>query len=168
MKKTAICFIVAFLMLFCACSEDSDKPNTETASELNSAIEAVNSEKRFTVARELLNEASASWGVYEAAKEGAPIKSQKIGGSKQDSVDICAKDDLILLVKKQDEQNISKSIDVYELKAPLKAGDKAGELAVTLPDGKKYTVDLIVSEDVEQASVGVSFKRIAALWINAA
>lgn len=48
MKKTAICFIVAFLMLFCACSEDSDKPNTETASELNSAIEAVNSEKRLS------------------------------------------------------------------------------------------------------------------------
>ncbi|MBQ6691984.1 MAG: D-alanyl-D-alanine carboxypeptidase, partial [Clostridia bacterium] len=104
---------------------------------------APNSETRFETARTLLNEACASYSVYEASRKGARVKSQSISGAKKETVDICAAEDLVLLINKQDEQGITKSIEIGELKAPLKAGDTVGALVVTLPDGEQKRVDLV-------------------------
>lgn len=48
MRKMAVCVIVAFLMMFCGCAKDFTEIDTQNANELNSAIEAVNSETRLS------------------------------------------------------------------------------------------------------------------------
>ena len=127
---------------------------------------APNSETRFETARTLLNEACASYSVYEASRKGARVKSQSISGAKKETVDICAAEDLVLLINKQDEQGITKSIEIGELKAPLKAGDTVGALVVTLPDGEQKRVDLVCAEDIEESSVISALKKLLGMWLR--
>lgn len=127
---------------------------------------APNSETRFETARTLLNEACASYSVYEASRKGARVKSQSISGAKKETVDICAAEDLVLLINKQDEQGITKSIEIGELKAPLKAGDTVGALVVTLPDGEQKRVNLVCAEDIEESSVISALKKLLGMWLR--
>lgn len=123
------------------------------------------SEKRFETAREVLSGAAANYSVYEAAREGAKVKSHPISGARQDTVDICASRDLILLIKKEHEQGITKNLEIGELFAPLSKGDVVGSMTVTLPDGEKHSIDLVVCEDVEASSIMSGIKRLTHMWL---
>ena len=123
------------------------------------------SEKRFDTAREVLGGIAAGYSVYEAARQGAKIKSHPIAGARQETVDICAANDLVLLVKKEQEQGITKNLEIGELSAPLKNGDVVGSMTVTIPDGEKHSIDLIVCEDIEASSLISGIKRLSHMWL---
>ena len=125
---------------------------------------ADNSDARFSAAEELLSYSASQYSVYEGAKAGAKIKTAEVKGTAQ-LVDLYAKEDLVLLVPKDQEQGIAKSLEIAELTAPLSAGQTVGSLIVTLADGTKYCVDLVVKEEVAAQNIGASLSKILYLWL---
>lgn len=76
----------------------------------------------------------------------------EVVGAKQKTVKIYPSEDLFSLYKKGAKSEPVISIDIPELKAPLKAGDKVGELKVEIEGEEPMCVALIVKEDVRKAS----------------
>jgi len=128
-------------------------------------MNAENSDQRFSTASGLLGTAAAAYMPYDIVEKGAKVKNVSISGAKQKEITLYAAEDLSLLLPK--DQDIEKTIHLREdLKAPLSAGERAGELIVTASDGTKYSVALVVAEEIPESSLRGSLSRIMSLWLS--
>ena len=71
----------------------------------------------------------------------------------------------IKFLKKSDESKFSVDYQIYELKAPLKKGDKVGRLFVFDENNMAIDeTDLILGCDIEGVDFNFNFKNIINLW----
>lgn len=102
----------------------------------------------------LLDYGFAQVDSHELVKQGEPVKKLPVLSGKQKEIPVVAAESVVL---SQDKQGTGSEYEkVYELphtlEAPVKAGDKVGELIVRYEGHECRRVDLLAGESVEQKS----------------
>ena len=82
-------------------------------------------------------------------------------------VDIVTKEKLSFLLKKGEEAGYNTKVELPSfLRAPLRAGEKVGEIQVTRGDEVLKAVDLVAVQDVEKAAFSQLLRRYFDFWLT--
>lgn len=110
---------------------------------------APNSDLRFSSASKLLDYGYANYSISKMAEKGEPIGTVMVSWGTEKVVPAEASETYNVVNKKSEQQEIEKSVNMKNrVSAPVKKGDKLGEITFT-KDGKTVkTVDIVASEDV--------------------
>lgn len=96
--------------------------------------------------------------IYNADEIIGKVKIEK---GKKKEVEVKTKEDINVLIKKGQREEIKKEIKLYDsIKAPIKKGDKAGEIEVKLDNETLVKSKLIVDENIKKANVLNIFSRL--------
>ena len=117
---------------------------------------------RFAAAKKLLDYGFSVYNSVQIAKKGQVIEGINVEKGKGNTVNIVAKEDLRVLVKKGEEGDVKKEIILPEtIKAPFDKGQKVGEINVTNSAGNNLgQVDLVTEVECKKASLFDTFKKI--------
>lgn len=122
---------------------------------------AENSKQRFQDAVSLLTQGFGKCQIYEE-KDAPKLEKLKVNGGVEDEIECVYKDTFRYLDTEGANFNgISKNLNMKkEVKAPVKKGDKVGELVYEL-DGKQIgSVDVLAGQNVEKAGFADYLKKV--------
>lgn len=128
---------------------------------------APTSKQRQADASSLLNYGFANYSAKSIVKEGEKVKEIKIDKGIKNSCSLVCENDISSLSKKGEEKKIKKEYVISKsAKAPVKKGDKAGELVCY--DGKKEIgrTNLLYDENIRKMTVTYSYGSIIDLWLG--
>lgn len=110
---------------------------------------APTTELRFSSANKLLDFGYSNYSISKMAEKGEPMGTVNVSWGIEKAVACEANENYNVLNKKSEPQEIEKSVKMKNrVSAPVKKGDKLGEITFT-KDGKTVkTVDIVASEDV--------------------
>ncbi|TDX51177.1 D-alanyl-D-alanine carboxypeptidase family protein [Orenia marismortui] len=134
-------------------------------------MNAPNSKLRFKEARELLSYAFSIHKSIDIVAKGAEVTKVKVFKGESQEIDAIAKDDLQVAVIKGDEQEVVKQTRINkDVVAPVKSGDKVGEIVVLKGEEELGRVDLVAKQGVEKANffkiIVQIFKRFISKLMN--
>ncbi len=113
-------------------------------------IGAENSKTRNKEVSELLNYGFANYKTVYAVKAGDDVGEYSVTNGKVDTVKVKAANDCTVFVKNGDGCEIELEPIIGEINAPVRAGDKVGEIVVKV-NGQKYaSVDAVAESDCEK------------------
>ena len=112
-------------------------------------IGAENSKTRNAEVSELFNYGFANFESRNVVTEGEAVeKSIAVSGGKKDTICGVAKSNVSVFGKKGSMQNIEKELNFDKVFAPVRKGDKIGEICIMLNGEKIGTTDILAGEDV--------------------
>ncbi|EOD01076.1 D-alanyl-D-alanine carboxypeptidase family protein [Caldisalinibacter kiritimatiensis] len=112
-----------------------------------------NSSIRFNESKKLLNYGFANYDSIVLAKKNEIIKKLPVSKGKIDKLTIVIQDDLSILVKKGNNNNIEKEVVLPDyLNAPVEKGKKVGEIIVKINNQEVNRVNLVTTREVEKAN----------------
>lgn len=119
---------------------------------------------RFSEATKLLDYGFATYNTVAITRKDSIVGKVEIQKGKLLEVDVIAKEDFSVLVKKGEEGKVKKDVILPQyIIAPMSKGDKIGEIIVTLEGKEVGRIDIVLPEDLERASVfnilGRMFKK---------
>lgn len=126
-------------------------------------------EVRNREARKLIDYGFANFTSFTVAKKGD--KMQEIKVSKGDSIKVNAvtDSDISVLLTKGEEKNIKKTPVLPEIvNAPLKKGDKIGELVISMNDKEVGRYNLVCDRDVARSSFFDNLRNSFIYWFGTA
>lgn len=113
-----------------------------------------NSNIRFNEAAQLLSHGFAVYRSLVIAQKGEVIEDVTISNAKEELAQAIVLQELIVPVKKGEEDKITKTVILDEnIRAPLNKGDKIGEIRVLKGNLLLKTADIVVDRDVQKASI---------------
>lgn len=124
------------------------------------------SSERFKDVSTMLN---VGFSLYEnqtiVSKETPLEEKARVLGSKNEFEEVYVKEDVAILKRKNQEvdYSVERIID-KTLKAPLKKGDKVGEVVVYKNGVEYLRTDIVVNKEVKVASFAEVYGNIAANW----
>lgn len=122
------------------------------------------SKLRFNAASTLLNYGFNSFSVSGRTK-GEKLGEVRVTKGEANKVFAVLKDDCMAVVKKSEANGIKKEINLYEsVSAPVKKGDKLGEMIIENPDGTKIKTDIVAKNDVGKIGFGKMYMSILKKW----
>lgn len=127
---------------------------------------APSKEERFDDAKQLLDFGFINYTAFtpEIPSEFLPYE---VKGGECDSVNIAAGKAQKLLIQKGDEGQIALEMPTpVILTAPVKKGDKVGEISVKLGSEQVSTIPLYAAEDVAKLTFGICFKRMLGYFLT--
>ncbi|MFW5985991.1 MAG: D-alanyl-D-alanine carboxypeptidase family protein [Halanaerobiales bacterium] len=114
---------------------------------------ADDSEMRFNEAAKLLSHGFGLFDSFRVAAANELIEEVKIINGKEEMARGIMREELIVPVKRGEEEEINKEIKLNDrIRAPLKMGDKIGEIKVYKGNYLLKTADIVIDRDVEKAS----------------
>ncbi|GAB6098985.1 serine hydrolase [Halanaerocella petrolearia] len=134
-------------------------------------MNAPNSKIRFAESKKILSYAFSIHRSIQVAKEDEEIGQVKVFKGKRSELTAVAKENLNVVVVKGEEDNITKQTRLdKEVIAPVKKGDKVGEIVVLKGEKALDRVDLVARSDVEKASlfkiIGQLLRRFISQLLN--
>lgn len=133
-----------------------DENNTKPFRLIGIVMGTKTEEIRKNVSKELLEYGLENYSYKQILNKDTSIKKIDILNAKISKVDIYPQKDLNLLVKKGEIIKQEIKLEKF-LKAPLKAGDKVGQVHVLDKGGESYIIDLHTKVSVQKISL---FDRI--------
>ena len=127
-------------------------------------IGAGDSKTRFAEMTKMLGFGFANYQSKQLVNSEIPVTIHTFKNTKK-QVEIYAENDCFKFLSKTDDANFSTDYQIYETKAPLKAGDVVGKMFVF--DKNNMVVDevnLIVKEQVESNGFREYLDRLVHLW----
>ena len=123
---------------------------------------APTTQERFKDASTLLDYGFANYESVKICSKDQKLYTLKMRKADSEQIDLVAKDDLGILIKKGESKNFTKKIKVNEdIKLPVKKGSVLGK-AMIYQDGKLIDeVELVNNKDIEKASYIQMLKRLA-------
>ncbi len=117
---------------------------------------------RFAEAKKLLDYGFSTYNSVQISKKDEVFDEIKVEKGKLDKVNIVAKEELKVLVKKGGEGDVKKEVIVPKtVKAPFEKGAKVGEIIVTNSKGENLgKVDLVTENECKRASIFNTFGKI--------
>ena len=103
------------------------------------AIGAENSKTRNKEVSEMLNYGFANYKTVYAVRKGDVIGEYKVDGGKTDKISVVSGNDCTAFVKNGENGDIAIDVKIGSLNAPVKAGQKVGEIKISV-NGKEYSV----------------------------
>ncbi|MGI6168971.1 MAG: D-alanyl-D-alanine carboxypeptidase family protein [Christensenellales bacterium] len=128
---------------------------------------ANNSNGRFEAASALLDFGFANYSNLTVARENEVVKKNaEVQGGVEGQINLVAGEDLNLLLKKGEEQNLDKQLEIQdELAAPLDSDKAVGELVVKSGQKELARIPVYPQKSVEQRSFVNSLLRIIRMWL---
>lgn len=123
-------------------------------------------DSRFTFAKNCINSAAATYTVKQIAKAGGKVKTVPLTGSGNAAVDLFAKEDLVILLKKGEEAGLEKKVEVSEIMPPIAKGTVVGRIVVKTTDGAEYSVALAPNADIEELTFSSCLHKILKKWLG--
>lgn len=125
------------------------------------------SNTRFAESRKLLDYGFANFETTLVNTMGEEVQQVQVKKGMQPSVDAVYKDDVKLLMKKGDKGKIERVAEIQEnLTAPVKAGQKIGEVIYVVSDNEVGRADIVASNDVQKASFLRIFFDLVQEWFG--
>lgn len=128
-------------------------------------IGASTSKERFSAVSELFNYSFANFSDREVIPIQPLDEKLTVNKAKKEQIEVVPERAVRYFCKNGEENtNISHSVELYDVCAPLKKGQKVGEMTV-FKDGVAYdSVAILSAEDVEKASFWDYCKKVADGW----
>lgn len=125
------------------------------------------SQVRFSEAMKLLDYGFNGFTVKEGVKEGEEIANIALQKGVVDYVTGISERDFGMLVKKTEKSELTYEINLIQnLTAPVKQGDKVGEMDFYIAGNKVGTVAILANETVEKQNFFFIFKKLLQCWVN--
>ena len=120
---------------------------------------APTSAERFASAKSLLDYGFANYAVNTQVSAGDEVQKIAVEKGVDKEVDVVAGDSCSTLVKKGQEDNITKEIKIDEtITAPIEAGQKIGTMTISRDGEVIADIDLNASSAVEKKGIGLIIK----------
>ena len=120
---------------------------------------APTSSERFASAKSLLDYGFANYAVNTQITAGDEVQKIAVEKGVDKEVDVVAGDSCSTLVKKGQEDNITKEIKIDEtITAPIEAGQKIGTMTISRDGEVIADIDLNASSAVEKKGIGLIIK----------
>lgn len=122
----------------------------------------------FDEARTLLDWGFANFQSVPIVKRGEVLGKVRVDKGKTTEVNLVAKEDLGLLLKKgQKSETVRELLLPAHVPAPLAATSEVGHLVVKSPEGEELgRVALVPAEDVQRANFVTFFRRFTNHWLR--
>lgn len=125
------------------------------------------SNTRFAETRKLLDYGFANFETTQVNKKGEEVQTVEVKKGLKSSVNAIFKEDVKLLLKKGEKGKIERMANINpNLMAPLKAGQKVGEVIYSINGEEVGKADLVASNEVQRASFIRLFFRMVLEWFN--
>ena len=122
------------------------------------------SAERFEDAKKLLDYGFANFSVNVLDKAGTSVGFTNVERGEKEKVEGIIKDNMTLFGDKGLNKEVERKVDFYTVRAPIKAGDKIGDI-VYLKDGVEVIKgDIMAKEDIEQVKLITIYSRILNMW----
>ena len=114
--------------------------------------------ERSEEAEKLMNYGFREFDNYKILSKGDLLATAKVWYGKEDSVDLMVNDDIVETIKKNLRNKHILSVKYKEpIKAPVKKGEKIGQVSLVYPNNDEKTFPLVAANDVEQMSMFKKF-----------
>ena len=128
-------------------------------------IGASNSQTRFNECTKLFNYGFANYQSKTILDSLTPVMNLKVNKGKCDNVDVFAKDNFTVVVKKGEQHDYEVTFENPEkISAPTKNGDVIGKAIVSKNGNIIQEIDLVVKTDIAKLSLRDCFDRIVNVW----
>lgn len=125
---------------------------------------APTSAERFEDAKKLLDYGFANFAVNVLDKAGTSVGCTNVERGESEKVEGGVKENIALLGEKGMSKEVERKVDFYVVRAPVKKGEKIGDI-VYLKEGKEIARgDIVAKEDVEQVKLITIYTRIINMW----
>ena len=125
------------------------------------------SNTRFAETRKLLDYGFANFETTQVNSKGEEVQAVDVKKGLQTSVNAIYKDDVKLLLKKGEKGKIERQVNIEpNLEAPVKAGQKIGEVTYVLSGAEVGKAELVASNDIQRASFIRLFFRMVMEWFS--
>ena len=125
---------------------------------------APTSAERFEDAKKLLDYGFANFAVNVLDEAGTSVGFTDIERGEAENIEGIVKENISVLGEKGMSKEVERKVDFYTLRAPIKKGDKIGDI-VYIKDGKEIVKgDVVAKEDVEQVKLFTIYNRIINMW----
>lgn len=112
---------------------------------------APNTKTRFSSASTLLNYGFSGYKVEKQVEKGEPMGLVTVSKGVKKEIKTIANDDYSVLMKKAQPTQIEKTVRLEDcVVAPVKAGDKVGEIIFAEAGKNVKTVDIVAAEEVQK------------------
>ena len=123
------------------------------------------SANRFEDIRSMFDYAFANYTVKPIVKEGERLQTCAfVNGGKQKELEVYPQRSAYAFIKRGDKETTKTETVFDELRAPIKAGERVGEIIVYTNNVETERIPLLATCDIEKASVFDRFKDIAKGW----
>ena len=123
------------------------------------------SDIRFNEARKLLDYGFANYSYKEFGKKDEVVKTLTVSKGIEKEVNIIYEEDAGTIMKKGQEKDVVQSVNINEnLVAPLKKGDKVGEVVFSMNNEEVGAINLVVDKDVKKLNVGNMIGHVYNSW----
>jgi D-alanyl-D-alanine carboxypeptidase (penicillin-binding protein 5/6) len=128
---------------------------------------APNSKTRFNETAKLLDYGFANFETYNLYKKNEKIGNITVDKGNVDSYDAKAPEDISILIKKGERDNITKSAQlIKKIKAPVKRGYVIGKIVVKDKDRVIKKIPIKLDKQISEASTLDMIKRIYKSWLR--
>lgn len=130
-------------------------------------MKAPSTKVRFSEAQKLLDYGFSKFSFKSFGNKDDVIQTVSVNKGVKSTVNAILESNAGTLIEKGKESQISQSIELNNnIEAPIKQGDKLGEVTFSL-DGKKLaSVNLIASSDIDKINLFTMAKKIVYSWID--
>lgn len=130
-------------------------------------MKAPSTKIRFENATKLLDYGFNTFSYKEFGKKGDVIKTINVNKGIKNTVEAVLEEDSGTLIKKGDDKNVEQTLNLEDtISAPIKKGQKLGEISFTLNGELLSSVNIVANEDVEKNNLFTIMKKTYYSWIN--
>ena len=124
-------------------------------------------EIRNKEARKLIDYGFANFNSYPIAKKDDKMQQVRVSKGSSLKVNAVTDSDIFVLLNKGEEKNIKKTAELPEVvNAPLKKGDKIGELVISINDKEVGRYNLVSDADVSKSSFLNNLRNSFIYWFG--
>lgn len=117
--------------------------------------------ERFNQTAKLFNYGFANFVNEKIVSKDEPIATLKVKKSEINQVEIYASEDFYGIVKRGEKPNWEVSTEQQEsITAPMKSGDKVGNLIITRKGVVVKEIAIIINQDIDSITFGQGLKKI--------
>ena len=119
------------------------------------------------IAVKLLDYGFNTFSYKEFGKKGDLVKTVSVNKGIKDTVEAVLEEDCGTLLKKGNDKNVEQTLNLENtISAPIKKGQKLGEISFTLDGELLETINIVANEDVEKNNLFSIMKKTYYSWIN--
>ncbi|MGE5473182.1 MAG: D-alanyl-D-alanine carboxypeptidase family protein [Ignavibacteriales bacterium] len=126
---------------------------------------APSSKVRFAEASKLLDHGFANYSSVIVGKKGDVYGTIKVAKGLESELDCVVPEDIKLLVKKGEERNAERIVSLNgTIKAPVKKGQKIGEIVLKVKGNKIGKIDLVAYKSIEKVNCFNIYSAMLMKW----
>ena len=130
-------------------------------------MKAPTTKDRFAEATKLLDYGFANYSFKSFAQKGDTVKEIPVSKGTISSVSAILANNAGVVLKKGEENNIVQNVNLPDsISAPIKEGDKLGEISYSLKNETIATIDIVAKNNVDKIDFPNMIKYVFKSWIS--